>query len=455
MPALTQLSDKFISDPADWQDRLAHLLQKVKQEGATDGEVQLGESVAYDNQVRYAKPINLDHSETRDLALRAYVGKRKADISVSLDRDQDWDELAARVVAMAKLSPEDPYCGLAEQTAGAKQIATHTNAIDVYDDAPPLIERLGVHALEMESAALSHKGISNSEGASASWRVGQTIALTTQNFYGVEKATSYSFGCSVLAEKDGVMERDYDFATAHFASDLPPPQSIGDSAAKRTLARCGAHKPKSTKAQVVFSPRVSASLLGHFASAISGANVARQTSFLKNALGKKIFNAAITITDDPFRKRGLRSQAFDSEGVLSAKQNFIQDGVLQNFLLDSSSARQLGRTNTGNAGGITNFFLDAASPCPTADALLARIGDGFYITELIGAGVNIVTGDYSRGAAGFLIKNGKVGQPVNEMTIVGNLRDIFLNLSAADDLTFRYGVDAPTLCLGELTIAGA
>lgn len=448
------LSENFLSAQDDLLNQLETILAKVKGLGADSAEAAIAEEIAFDNRARHGKIIDVGHSEQRSLGLRAFVGKRKADIGISLDEIKDINALAERVVAMAKIAPEDPYCGLAESTIHPDEI----KEIEIYDSTPPNIETLRAQALEAEGAALSHAGITNSEGASTGWGVSQTIHLTSAGFHGAEKETSYYLACSVLAEKNGTMERDYEYCTTHFGKDLPDPRAIGDKAAQRTLERCGASKPKSSKASVIYDPRVARSLLGHFAAAISGAAVARQTSFLKDSIGKKIFNEAITITDDPFRKRGLRSQAFDSEGVLGATQNLIEAGVLQNFLLDSASARQLKRTSTGHAANgspsPTNLFLQS-SQAISPQQMIANMDEGFYITELIGSGVNMVTGDYSRGGTGFFVKNGKIDHPVNEITIVGNLKQMLASLIAADDLIFRYGVDAPTLCVEEMTIAGA
>ena len=447
------LSDSFLSKPDVLLNQLEDILLLLKKLGADSCEAFIAESIAFDTQARHGKIIDSSHSESRELALRAFIGKRKADIGIALDSIKDINPLLERVIAMAKAAPEDPYCGLAENTAQPNQI----QALEIYDETIPKINKLNECAIESEAAALAHKGITNSEGASAGWTLTQHIHLTSLGFQGVEKETSHYLACSVLAEKNGAMERDYEFSSAHFAEDIAPPKTIGDKAAVRTLARCGAIKPKSTTAPVIYDPRVARSLLGHFVAAISGSAIARQTSFLKDSMAQQIFNPAITITDDPFRKRGLRSQAFDSEGVLGAKRNLIEQGTLQSWLLDSPSARQLGLTSTGHAGGgapsATNLHLTSAKAL-SPEALLAQVGEGLYVTELIGSGVNSVTGDYSRGASGFWVKNGKIEQPINEITIVSNLKQMFAHLSAADDLTFRYGVDAPTLCVEEMTIAG-
>jgi PmbA protein len=257
------------------------------------------------------------------------------------------------------------------------------------------------------------------------------------------------------------MERDYDYATRVFANDLPDAAGIGKSAAERTVKRLGARKMPTGQVSVVFEPRVAGNLLGSLAGAISGASVARGTSFLKDKMGQMIFSDAITIIDDPFRERGLRSRPFDSEGLLPEKRKIIDKGVLTTWLLDLRSARQLKLQSTGHAsrspGGVpspsaSNLYLEPGMLSPAT--LMKDIKQGFYVTDLMGSGVNGVTGDYSQAAAGFWIENGMIGFPVSEMTIAGNLKDMFGHLTAANDLAFNYGVDAPTLRIEGMTVAG-
>lgn len=444
------LSDNFLSEPDILLNQLDDILAQLKKMGADSAEATISENISFDTQCRLGKMIDMELAEQRDLSLRAFIGKRKADINVSFLGLDNITELTERIIAMAQAAPEDPYCGLAEKTAQPNEI----KEIEIYDKTIPDINVLRTNTKEAETAALALAGITNSEGAIAGWQVSQTAHLTSAGFRATEKETNYHLSCAVLAEKNGEMERDYEFSATHFVEDMPTPKMIGDIAAKRTLERCGARKLKSCVAAVIYDPRIARSLLGHFAAAISGAAIARGTSFLKNEMEKQIFNENITITDDPFRCRGLRSQAFDGEGVLGAKQNFIENGKLQNWFLDSPAARQLGLKSTGHSGGATNLFLQSANPI-TPQEMMAQIGTGFYVTELIGMGVNMVTGDYSRGASGFWVENGELAFPVNEITIVGNLKQMFKVLSAADDLKFRYGVDTPTLCVEQMTIAGA
>jgi PmbA protein len=281
-------------------------------------------------------------------------------------------------------------------------------------------------------------------------------------------ATSYSMSSSqisvsVLAgDAAGGMERDYDYATAVYAGDLPLPEEVGRAAGHRAVRRLHARKVKTARVPVVYDPRVSSSLLGHLAAAINGSTIARGTSFLKDCLGKPVFAAGVNIIDDPHRPRGLRSKPCDGEGVANRRRQIVEDGVLTTWILDLRSARQLGLETTGHAargtGGppspsATNLWLDGG-PVTVAE-LISDISQGLYVTELFGMGVNGVTGDYSRGAAGFWIDGGEIAFPVHEVTIAGNLKDMFRNLTAANDLVFRYGIDAPTVRIDGLTIAGA
>jgi PmbA protein len=306
------------------------------------------------------------------------------------------------------------------------------------------------------------KGVTNSEGGGASFGRSAIALATSEGFYGAYAGTNHGIGVAVLAGEGTAMERDYDQATARHRGDLQSAELVGKSAGERTVRRLNPRKAKSQAVPIVYDPRVSGGLIGHLAGAISGASIARGVSFLKDMMGKSVFSPAITVIDDPHRTRGLRSKPFDGEGVANQRRALVDKGVLQTWLLDCASAKQLGLSTTGHAargtGGPpspspTNLYMEAGSVTP--DALIADIKDGFYVSELIGMGVNGVTGDYSRGAAGFWIENGKISYPVSEITIAGNLKDMFRNLTAANDLEFRYGTNAPTVRIEGMTVAGA
>jgi PmbA protein len=287
------------------------------------------------------------------------------------------------------------------------------------------------------------------------------VLVTSHGFRGAYVGSRHSVSAVAIAGEGTGMERDYDFSSTLHADDLDPPDKIGRAAGERAVQRLNPRKVETRRVPVVFDPRVAGSLVGHLASAINGASIARKTSFLKDKLGARLFRPGIRIIDDPLRKRGQRSRPFDGEGVAGARLAVIDDGVLTSWFLDSATARELNLATTGHAArGVssspspspTNLHLEAGSASPRE--LIAGIADGFYITDLIGMGTNLVTGDYSRGASGLWIENGELTYPVSEVTIAGHLNDIFASLEPASDLEFRYGTNAPTLRVEGLTVAG-
>jgi PmbA protein len=359
---------------------------------------------------------------------------------------------------MARLAPEDKFAGLAPK----EKLARNIPVLDLEDAAEPSADRLIELAREVEGAAMAVKGITNSEGGGASFSRSAVALATSEGFYGRYAGTSHSIGVAVLAGADTGMERDHDFATARHTGDLESAAEVGRRAGERTVKRLNPRKVKSQAVPVVFDPREAASLIGHFAGAISGTSIARGVSFLKDRMGQAVFAPGVTVIDDPHRMRGLRSKPFDGEGVANRRRALIDKGVLTTWLLDCASARQLGLETTGHAargtGGppapsATNLYLEPGPLSP--QALIADIRQGFYVTELMGMGVNGVTGDYSRGAAGFWIENGELAYPVSEVTIAGNLKDMFAQLTPANDLVFRQGTNAPSIRVEGMTIAGA
>ena len=353
--------------------------------------------------------------------------------------------------------PEDRYAGLADP----EQIARELPELDLDDGEEPGAAALAELAAAAEEAALAHPKITNSEGAEAGWSRARTTLVASNGFVGSSARSSHSLSAAVIAGANGAMERDYDFATVIRARDLPDPAEIGRRAAERAARRLNPRKVKSQSVPVVFDPRVAGGIVRHLASAISGPAVARGTTFLKDKLGERIFPAGVTIVDDPLRPGGLRSRGFDAEGIAAARRKLIDDGVLTTWLLDCAAARQLGLATTGHAArGIasppapapSNAWLEAGAPSP--QDLILDIKEGIYIIEMLGMGINPVTGDYSRGAAGFRIENGALSWPVSEITIAGNLIDMFGHVTPASDLEFRYGIDAPTLRIDGMTVAG-
>ena len=438
-------------------DLLQNLIAQALRAGADAADALAVEGVSQSVSWRGGRLESLEQAEGSDLGLRVLIGKKQAIVSTSDRRPETIRALVERAVAMAKAAPEDEFCGLAPEDAITKEWPELPMA-DAYSVST---ERLIEQARTAEESALAVKGVAQCEsaGAGASY---STMALVASNgFAGSHRHTGYSIGVSVLAGEGTAMETDHDHASCVFQEDLPDAALIGRRAGELTVKKLGARKMPTCQAPVVFDPRESRGLVGCLAGAISGSSIARGTSFLKDSLGKTIFPSAITIVDDPFRARGLRSRTFDGEGLLPSRRNIIDKGVLTTWFLDMRSARQLKMKSTGHAsrgvGGLpspspSNLYLEAGDLSP-AD-LIRDIKQGFYVTNLMGMGINGVTGDYSQAASGFWIENGVIAFPVHEVTIAGNLKDMFLHMTAADDLLFRYGMNAPTLRIEGMTIAG-
>ena len=447
-----------MTSPRNPQTILASLLDAALKAGADAADALYVEGLSSSVSYRLGKLEDVERAESYDLGLRVFVGQRIAFVSST---DFSADALAAlpgRAVAMARLAPEDKFATLApkERLAGALP------QLDLEDTTEPSADLLIARARAVEGAALAVPGVTNSEGGGASFSRSAVALATSTGFYGRYAGTSHSIGVAVLAGEGTGMERDYDQASARHAGDLRPAEAIGKSAGEKAVKRLNPRSMPSQSLPVVFHPDEAAGLLGHFTSAISGAAIARGVSFLKDRLDSNVFAPGITIIDDPHRVRGLRSKPFDGEGVANRRRALIENGKLTSWLLDCASARQLGLETTGHAargtGGppspaATNLYLEAGKL--SVKELIADIKQGFYVTELMGMGVNGVTGDYSRGAAGFWIENGEIAFPVSEVTIAGNLKDMYAHLAPANDLEFRHGVNAPTVRIEGMTLAGA
>ncbi len=438
-------------------DLLADLIGRARAVGADAADAILlsGASIAVER--RLGRTEKLERSEARDLGLRVFVGGRSAIVSSSAADPAGFAALAERAVAMARVVPKDPHGGLAEQAAPPGPMA-----LDLDDPAEPDATALVARASVAEEAALGVAGVTNSEGAEASYSRTEVALMTSAGFAGQYSRTSHSVLAVALAGAGTDMQRDYDMASSVHLADLQDAAGIGHSAGARAVARMRPQRPRTARLPVVYDPRVSGSLLNHLTTAINGAAIVRGTSFLKDMLDQAVFAAAIQVHDDPRRLRGLRSKPFDAEGVPTTARAIVQDGVLTTWLLDSRSARQLGLQSTGHAvrgtsappsPSPTNLFMAPGTMSPTA--LMADIREGLYVTELLGMGVNGVTGDYSRGAAGFMIRDGVLAEPVAEITIAGTLPAMFRELVPADDLVLRRGTDAPTVRIEGMTLAGA
>lgn len=437
---------------------LEDLIRKARAAGADSADALVARSTALSHAQRMGELEQLEREESQDVGLRVFIGKRQAIVSSTDLGARALDELVERAVAMARVVPEDPYCGLADP----EQLTREIPDVDSCDPAEPAPEDLIERARLCEEAARAVEGVTNSEGAEAGWGMTRVSLAASNGFTGTYRVSSHSVGVSVLAGEGLDMQRDYDFTSKVFASDLEDPTVVGRRAGERAVRRLNPVKPKTGRVPIVYESRVANSLLRHFLGAISGPAIARGTSFLKDRMGEPVFAEGIRIIDEPHRKRGLRSRPFDSEGLPTRTQNLIEDGRLTTWLLDLASARQLGLEPTGHASrgvsgppgpSASNVYLEPGRQSP--EEMIADIEEGFYVTEMIGMGVNGVTGDYSRGASGYWIKDGKLTHPVSEATIAGNLKTMFANMTPASDLKMIYGIDAPTIRVDGMTVAGS
>jgi PmbA protein len=432
------------------------LVEAALRAGADAADAIAVRSMSLSVEVRDGAVEETERSESDDVGLRVLVGRRQAVVSTN-DIASGADGLAERAVAMARAAPEDRFAGLAGDDLLAKTIPE----LDLIDHQVPSVEDLETLALEAEAAGLKVAGVTKSGGASAGAGINGVVLVTSGGFRGAYLGSHHGFSMTAISGNGTGMERDYEFSSALHACDLDDAVAVGRKAGERAVRRVNPRKVATGRVPVVFEPRVAGSLVSHLASAVNGAAIARQTSFLKDKLGQRLFRPGIRIVDDPLRPRGLRSRPFDGEGVAGRPLDLVEDGVLMSWLLDSATARELGLATTGHAQrgvssspspGPSNLNLAAGSVSP--EDLIADITNGFYVTDLIGMGANLITGDYSRGAAGFWIENGKLTFPVSEVTIAGHLIDMFASVEPADDLTFRYGTNAPTVRMEGLTVAG-
>jgi PmbA protein len=443
-------------DQSALTDLAERLVTAARRAGADAADALAVRSISLAVEVREGAVEESERSEGDEVGLRVFVGRRQAVVS-SNDVKADVAGLAERAVAMARAAPEDPFAGLADPA----QLARDIPDLDLLDPDLPSVTLLEERAKRAESAALAVEGVTKSGGASASAGIGGMVLVTSEGFRGAYLNSGQSVSMTAIAGEGTAMERDYDYSSALHGADLDPPEKVGRSAGERTVERLNPRKVDTKRVPVVFDRRVAGSLVGHLAGAINGSAVARKTSFLKDRLGERLFRSGIDVIDDPRRRRGLRSRPFDAEGVVTRRLAVVEDGVLKSWFLDSATGRELGFATTGHAQrgvsstpspGSSNLHLSAGADTP--EALLADIAEGFYVTDLIGMGVNQVTGDYSRGASGFWIENGRRSYPVSEVTIAGNLVEMFSALSPANDLEFRFGTNAPTLRVEGVTVAG-
>ena len=445
-------------DSESARQRACALVERAVKAGADAADASYSGSASEAIQVRLDKLEDVERSEGEHVTLRVFCGKRSASIGSSDLSDAALDELAARAVDMARAAPEDKFAGLAPREMLS---AGPFPDLDLNDESPVSPAQLRDLAREAEDAARAVPGVTNSEGASAS--SGRSIAAlaTSHGFAGVSSGSSRSIAATMVAGQGSSMQRDHAWRQARYLADLPSPGEIGTLAGERTVARLDPARVKSGAMSVVFDPRAGGSLIGHLVGAMSGPSIARRASFLLDRLDEQLFDESITIEEDPLRPRGLRSRPFDGEGLAPAARKLVENGRLTGWLLESASARQLDLAPTGHASrggggapGVTVGNLALMAGSVSVEDLISDIASGIYVTELIGHGVNGVTGDYSRGASGFRIENGKLAGPVAEFTIAGNLVDMFAGLTPADDLERYRGIDVPTIRIDRMSVAG-
>lgn len=436
------------------ENRADRLVKAAKAAGADacDAIAITGVSLAVD--VRDGKVEETDRAEGDDFTLRVFVGNRSA--AVSANRIDNPGELASRAVAMARVAPGDPFTGLADQDRLLKTFPQ----LELLDRTEMTADQLAALARDAEAAGLAVSGVSKSGGAGASWRLAGVVLATSHGFLGSYLSSRHGLSMTAVAGEGTAMERDYDYDYRTFFEDMDRPEDIGRRAGERAIKRLNPRKISTRTANVVYEARAARSLLGHFAGAINGASIARGTSFLRQSMDKQVFAPGITVTDDPFVRRGAATRPFDGEGLGSEVLDMIEDGVLNHWFLDSSTARELGlvsngrarRSGAGTSPGATNLSMSPGEKSP--EELMKDLGSGLLVTDLIGHGVNGVTGDYSRGASGFWFEDGEPVQAVSEITIAGNLKDMFARLVPANDLDMRYSVASPAVMIEGLTLAG-
>ena len=424
------------------------LLDTAKKLGAESAAVMGGESTSINVTARLGKLESVERNESKSIGLQLIDNKRKVNLSSTNFNKDALIELVESAMSMIKSIPEDEFCGLADK----EMLYKGDLDLDLVDNYIPENNNLLNNSIEAEDSALSINGVTNSEGASSSYSKNKVFLATSDGFYNYKEKTNYSSSISVIAGSGTKMERDYEYQSKVHNEDLDTPKNIGEVAANRAVSRLNPKKVKSNSVPIIFDPRVSGSLLSLFTGGISGQAVARGTSFLKDKMEETIFTKDIQIIDDPHVLRGQGSRTFDGEGVETKKIKLINNGALKSWLLSSQSARQLNLKTTGHSSGVSNLYMEPGNKSNTD--LISSIKEGFYVTEMMGMSFNQVTGDYSRGATGFWIEKGEKTYPVSEVTIAGNIIDMYSMLTPASDLKLITGIDAPTILIEKMMVAG-
>jgi PmbA protein len=438
----------------EFVDNATALVEAARRAGADAADAVVVRSRSTAVSVRLGKVESTESSESDEFSLRVFVGRKIA--SISANAGSDPKALAERAVAMAKVSPDDAYEGL----AASENLVHKIRDLELYDPTTVDASQLTEAALAAEEAALAVEGVTNSGGGSASAGMGGLVLVTSGGFAGHYTGSRFSRSVSALAGSGRAMERDYDFSSRIYFDELEDPAAIGRSAGERAVKRLNARQAKTGRVNVVYDPRVARGIASHLASAINGASVARKTSFLKDRMETQILRSTTKVTDNPLRIRGSASRPFDGEGLEGIPLNMVENGVLKHWFLSTSTAKELGLTTNGRGSrsgstvvpSSTNFAIEPGEKPP--EEMIRAVGTGFYVTELFGQGVDMITGEYSRGASGFWIENGELSYPVSEVTIASNLKDMFLNLDVANDIDRNFGVASPTLVIEGMTLAG-
>lgn len=437
--------------PGELSEHVADALSYARKRGAGQAEASASNNTGLTLRVRMREVETLESHQNHSLGVTVYLGQRRGSAGTSDLSSGAVRETVDKALSLARFAAEDEYAGLAD----AERMATEFPDLDLHHPWDLGAEEAMDLALECEAAALdSDPRISNSEGAGVDTGESAFAYGNSHGFLQSGWSSSHSVSCVVLSEQDGQMERDYDFSVARAPEELAPVREVGESAAERTIKRLGARKIRSTRAPVLFVPRVARSLIGHFCAAISGRALYNRASFLLDSLDKPVFADCVNLNERPHIPRGLASRAYDGEGVATADRDLVCGGVLKGYFLGSYSARKLGMASTGNAGGAHNLLLESTGQ--SYEELLAEMGEGLVVTEMMGQGANTVTGDYSRGAAGYWVRDGSVQHAVHEITVAGNLKDMFRNIAAiGSDVDRRGGIYTGSILIENLSIAGA
>lgn len=431
---------------------VARALELARQAGATQAEADASLQKGLNVSVRLGEVETVEYQRDRGLGVTVYFGTRKGSASTADFGDESVRDMVAKACAIARHTAEDDYAGLADAALLAREFPDLAldYAWDIEPDAAVAIAR----DCEAAGRAVDPR-LTNSDGASVATHRGVRVYGNTHGFLAGQASSSHSVSCALLAQEGEEMQRDYWYTTARDPSDLEDPLAVGRLAGERAVARLGARRVATCKAPVLFAPEVARGLIAHFVGAIRGGSQYRKASFLLGAAGEQVFPGWVNMHERPYLRKGLASASWDGEGVQTRDRELVRGGVLDGYLLGSYSARKLGLVTTGNAGGLHNLIVDPSEGAPGASQLLRTMGRGLLVTELMGQGVNGVTGDYSRGATGFWIEAGAIAYPVHELTIAGNLRDMYRNLAAiGGDVDLRGGIRVGSVLLDSMTIAG-